>query len=422
MQNSGPVETTQCTIGCENNPPTRGPLLAHWMEVFFSASRGEGNCLFIETTERADERMEQRIRSLAACYGRVLKFFHDKAGSTLVLYSSTKDGRKALDQLKRNRHVKVDVAGRKLQAIFTDQQTKKSDGSHSKACRDPEVDIACSATIEISRLCDDVSEDSLRETFSRFGAIKAVVLKKSTEDTNTAEVEFEERCNVPKAVAEMDGFFFSLTKISVSMVRLQSRFLWLSGIPSQFSGSILQSGLYRYGKFTSFCRVATCIVLSYESVESAAETIDAVKRKGLAMFRPRIEFVTEEFAMKMQKEAEKLVPEMPDAPSQEDDDQKIEPQAQATKETTNFLKNRKFRLKDASIMNTVSVILLVFCFMQLLHSSTQQGVGPYGHGPQLGLKEWFEGEPTKRKLPKELQARIQDSQGCMRWYTTWLYF
>lgn len=85
--------------------------------------------------------MEQRIRSLAACYGRVLKFFHDKAGSTLVLYSSTKDGRKALDQLKRNRHVKVcglelftivncvvqvDVAGRKLQAIFTDQQTKKS--------------------------------------------------------------------------------------------------------------------------------------------------------------------------------------------------------------------------------------------------------------------------------------------------------
>lgn len=72
------------------------------------------------------------------------------------------------------------------------------------------------------------------------------------------------------------------------MVRLQSRFLWLSGIPSQFSGSILQSGLYRYGKFTSFCRVATCIVLSYESVESAAETIDAVKRKGLAMFRPRV--------------------------------------------------------------------------------------------------------------------------------------
>lgn len=49
----------------------------------------------------------------------------------------------------------------------------------------------------------------------------------------------------------------------------------------------------------------------------------------------------------MQKEAEKLVPETPDAPSQEDDDQKIEPQAQATKETTNFLKNRKFRLKDA---------------------------------------------------------------------------
>ncbi|ELU08102.1 hypothetical protein CAPTEDRAFT_218883 [Capitella teleta] len=290
---------------------------AHKISIVYRESIGDGSCAWLEGAGK----QEAQVKLYAGQYGPVERILVDgQTNRALVFYENSSVGKDAIRKMRQasNEQVQVDVAGKKIQTIFTFGVIKKREqlkgkGQSSVVSDKQEedmlitVDASCAPNLTVLCLADEISEKTLKMVFEQHGKIKSVVLHRRQEEMSSAEIVYEDASSVMKAYREMNAHFLGPCKISIKFRSVPSKYVWLGGVPSSVQEQSLRAKLSLYGTivFSVMSKEKGFAIFGFDNEEAAKKVSLDMSGRSLSKFKLQTCLVTESFALRTKEALEK---------------------------------------------------------------------------------------------------------------------